>query len=88
MSMGALIAKYVSVQTKLAWIDETVGASFNVQKQLFDAILPNMLSLITVFVMIWLLKKGIKAQNLMFATMIICIILSLLGILGAPPVLG
>ena len=88
MSMGALIAKYVSVQTKLAWIDETVGASFIVQKQLFDAILPNMLSLITVFVMIWLLKKGIKAQNLMFATMIICIILSLLGILGAPPVLG
>ena len=88
MTMGALIAKYVNVTTSIAWIDEAADASFILQTDLFDALVPNLLSLLAVLMFLRFLKKGIKAQTLIWLTMAASIVLSLLGILGTPPTIG
>lgn len=85
MTLGALIPKFVNVTTSIAWIDADVGSSFRLQTDFFDAIMPGMLPLLTVFFMIFVLRKGVKSQRLMWITMIVSVILSVLGILGAVP---
>ena len=70
------------------WIDEAADASFILQTDLFDALVPNLLSLLAVLMFLRFLKKGIKAQTLIWLTMAASIVLSLLGILGTPPTIG
>ena len=52
----------------------------NVQEAL-DSILPSMLSLIAVFVMSRLLKKGVKPLTIMLCCLVLGVVCSFLGIL-------
>lgn len=83
LTMGALISNYVKVTTSVAWINET--SSFIMQKDVFDKIMPNMLSLITVFIFMKILSKGTKPSKVIWITMAIVILLSVIGILGPVP---
>ena len=83
LTMGALISKYVNVTTSVAWISET--SNFILQTDLFDKIMPNMLSLIVVFLFMKVLSKGVKPSKVIWITMAIGILLSIVGILGPVP---
>lgn len=86
LTMGALISRYVNVTTSIAWISET--SEFILQRDLFDRIMPNMLSLITVFMFMRILKKGVKPSKVIWITMGIVMLLAVLGILGPVPIIN
>jgi len=83
LTMGALISKYVKVTTSVAWISDT--SSFILQRDFFDKIMPNMLSLITVFMFMKILSKGTKPSKVIWITMIAVILLAVVGVLGPVP---
>jgi len=85
--MGAMIPKYVTVTTSVAWINPEVGSSFILQTGFFDRILPSLIPLLLTLWFWRLLKKGVSVQLLTYAVMIASIVLSFLGILGDVPTL-
>ncbi len=79
MVIGAMTVTMVTVTTPLTF---TIGQMEPIVLQdLFDAILPSMLSLITVFCVSHLLKKGFKLMHLMVAMLVAGVLLTLVGIL-------
>ena len=83
ITMGALISTYVKVTTSIAWISET--SSFVLQTDLFDKLMPNLLSLITVYIFLKILQKGVKPSKVIWITMLIVIVLAVIGVLGPVP---
>lgn len=84
MTMGAMIPKYVGLTTSLAWISDT--SSFILQTDVFDALMPNILPLLLTLFFLRIFNKGAKPSRVMWITMIVGGILSVLGIIGAVPV--
>ena len=83
VTMGGLIPKFVNITTSVAWLNDV--SSFVLQTDLFDAIMPNMLSLAAVFIYLGIFKKGAKPSRVIWISMAVAIALSLLGILGPVP---
>lgn len=63
MVMGGLVAKFVSLSTK---VDFNIGeAAFSLQSDLFDEIMPGLLPLLLTFLVLGMLKKGITPLKIM-----------------------
>ncbi len=71
--MGALIASYVSVRCGI--VISAAGSEFNIQTQLFDAIMPCLLPLLTTLGCYRLLKRGLSA-------VVVILIVVAVGIVG------
>ncbi len=76
--VGVLIANNMKVE--LAFAPTINGAVINFQ-QMFDTVLPGILSLCLWWVVVKLLKKGTSPMTLTFGIMGVCIVLSFFGIL-------
>jgi PTS system mannose-specific IID component len=67
--LSALAAQFITVATGLSFTVNTgtgtgaVKQTFNVQKQLFDALYPSLLPLITLLIVIWLFRRGVSAVS-------------------------
>lgn len=81
MVMGGLIANYVSVNCGLQVV--TSGSTFNVQTQLFDAVMPKILPLGFTMLTYWLMKeKRWTSIKVILLIVIIGVIGGLTGILA------
>lgn len=79
MVIGAMTVSMVAVSTPLT---VTIGNMDPIEIQtILDQILPGMLSLLTVFIVAKLLKKGVKVTPMMFILLIAGVILTVIGIL-------
>jgi len=76
--VGYMIASMVSVSTPLQF---DLNGSLIVVQDIFDAILPNMLPLATVFGCYALLQKGVKSNWLIIVLIIAGVLLHIIGIL-------
>ena len=75
--VGAMVAS--SVNVKLAWTIN-VGEASVVVLDILDSIIPGLLSIVLVFVLMKLIKKGYKPLTLVFGILIFSIVLAFLGI--------
>ena len=64
---------------KLAWTIN-VGEASVVVLDILDSIIPGLLSIVLVFVLMKLIKKGYKPLTLVFGILILSIVLAFLGI--------
>lgn len=78
--MGALIASYVNVNSGISFTAS--GVEFNLQTQLFDAILPKLLPLGVTFLCYQMLKKGYSAVKIILILVVIGVIGNFTGILA------
>ena len=68
--LGALGAQFVTVATGLSFSvtsgtgDAAVTESFSIQTDLFDALLPALLPLVTILILIWALRRGVSVVEL------------------------
>ena len=75
--VGAMVAS--SVNVKLAWT-LNIGETSVVLLDIFNSIMPGILSVALVFGMVRLIKKGYKPITLVFGILIISIVLAFFGI--------
>ena len=75
--VGAMVAS--SVNVKMAWTIN-VGEASVVVLDILDSIIPGLLSIVLVFVLMKLIKKGYKPLTLVFGILILSIVLAFLGI--------
>ena len=80
MVMGGLIANYVKVSCGLELV--TSGSKFNVQTQLFDAVMPGILPFGFTMLVYWLMNKRWTSIKIIILIVIIGIIGGLTGILA------
>lgn len=67
--MGGLISQFVSLKTTISF---AIGQqAFDLQTQLFDAIMPNMLPLAATLLVFWLLKKKVKSWKILLGLAIV-----------------
>ncbi|WP_373127985.1 PTS system mannose/fructose/sorbose family transporter subunit IID [Dielma fastidiosa] len=78
MMIGALSAQLVKVST--SWVINISGTELIVQNTL-DSILPGILPIALVFAVIALLKKKIAPVYIIFGMMILCVMLTFIGII-------
>lgn len=79
MVIGGMSVSMVSVTTPLTIAIEGIDP-MQVQ-ELLDTIMPGMLSLLTVFLVVWLLKKNVKVIHLMLILLLIGVLGTMIGIL-------
>ena len=79
MVIGGMSVSMVSVTTPLTIAIDGIDP-MQVQ-ELLDTIMPGMLSLLTVFLVVWLLKKNVKVIHLMLILLLIGILGTMIGIL-------
>ena len=75
--VGAMVAS--SVKIKLAWTI-TIGEASVVVLDILDSIIPGILSIVLVFGLMKLIKKGYKPITLVFGILVISIVLAFFGI--------
>ena len=75
--VGAMVASMVKV--KLAWTIQ-VGEASVVVNDVVNSIMPGLLSIVLLFVLMHLIRKGKRPSMLIFSIMIISLILAFLGI--------
>ena len=75
--VGAMGAS--SVKVKLAWTI-TIGEASVVVLDILDSIIPGILSIVLVFGLMKLIKKGYKPITLVFGILVISIVLAFFGI--------
>lgn len=75
--VGAMVAS--SVKVKLAWTIR-VGEASVVVADIFDSIMPGILSVLLVFGLMKLIKKGYKPITLVFGILVISVVLAFFGI--------
>ena len=75
--VGAMVAS--SVNVKLAWTI-TVGQTSVVVLDIINSIMPGLLSILLVFGLVRLIKKGHKPITLVFGILLISIVLAFFGI--------
>lgn len=79
MVIGSMTVSMVGVTTPLT---VTIGTMDPIEIQtILDQILPGMLSLLTVFIVAKLLKKGVKVTPMMFILLIAGVVLTVIGVL-------
>lgn len=78
MVLGVLVAQWVNVKTGLAL---TVGDKVLKVQEMLDGIMPSMLPLITTFVLVWFLRKGVTPNKLIIGIFVVALVLSLFKIL-------
>lgn len=78
--LGALVSNYVKISTPIVF--HLQNGDYALQTQLFDAILPGMLSLGGTLGVYTLLKKGVSSLKMVIILFAAGIALSLLGIIG------
>lgn len=76
--MGALTASYVNISTKLAF--GTGDNIISLQTDLFDAIMPKLLSLLVVLLCFKLFKKNLSPVKVMLIMMVAVGVLAAVGI--------
>jgi len=81
MVLGALVANYVSMSCGIV-IQQSADSAFNVQEQLFDAIVPNLLPLLMTLGCYKMLKKGLSSVKVLLIIVAIGVVGGLTGILG------
>jgi len=81
MVLGALVANYVSMSCGIQ-ISQSAESVFNVQEQLFDAIIPKLLPLLMTLSCYQMLKKGLSSVKVLLVIMAVGIIGGMTGILG------
>ena len=79
MILGGLIANNIPVKTALTY--SLQGMSTEVQGML-DSILPNLLSVATFGVVVYMLRKGWKPTKIMISLMLASVVLGFFGILA------
>jgi len=80
--MGALMCQYVKVKTPVSFTSKA-GVSFNLQTELFDALMPSVLPLIFTLFCLWLIsKKKVSVNKLLVVIIVIAAIGGFLGILA------
>lgn len=81
MVIGALIASIVKVNTVFQF---TVGENEIVFQELFDKVMPGLLSLLLTTLIYFILRKtnGKHASKLIFGIMVLAVILTYFGVLG------
>lgn len=77
--MGGMTSKYVSITTSLVFQNEYKEI---VIQDMIDSAVPGILTIGTVFIYLWLIKKNVSTNKLILGTMIIGILFSVLGIMG------
>lgn len=77
--MGGMTAKYVSITTTLKFVNEYKEIAI---QEMIDNAVPGLLTIGTVFIYYFLLKKKVKTSWLTVGTMVVGILLSVLGIMG------
>ncbi len=75
--IGSLVAQMVNVSTPFTL---KLGSAEIALQQVFDSIMPGMLSLAMVFGIIALVKKGVKPVVIVCGVMVMCILGAILGI--------
>lgn len=77
--MGALISQYVSLSTPLTF---AIGQSeFNLQSQIFDAIMPNILPLALTLLIYWLLgKEKWNTTKILILLLVVGLVCGFIGI--------
>ena len=75
--VGAMTATMVKV--KLNWTIN-VGQTSVVVLDVIDSIMPGILSIVLVFVLMKLIKKGYRPISLVFGILVVSIVLAFLGI--------
>lgn len=78
MVVGAMTATMVDITTKVQF---GVGESAMHLQEIFDTILPNMLPLLVTLGVLKLIKKGVKTNYILYGSLIIGMLLSILGIM-------
>ncbi|MDL2220266.1 PTS system mannose/fructose/sorbose family transporter subunit IID [Eubacteriales bacterium OttesenSCG-928-N14] len=76
--MGAMTAKYVNIATKLVFVSDL--SEISIQTMLDNAI-PGILPLLAVFTYYLCIRKKIHTNKLIFATMILGVLFSVLGVM-------
>ena len=79
ITMGALSASYVRVQTTIEFVDEEAGVTFKVQEKI-DQIMPNLLTFIYMIFLLVLQMKNVKTTTMMLITVAIALIGAVVGI--------
>ena len=77
LMVGAMVAS--SVKVKLAWTI-TIGEASVVVLDILDSIIPGILSIVLVFGLMKLIKKGYTPITLVFGILVISIVLAFFGI--------
>lgn len=75
--VGAMVAS--SVDVKLAWTIQ-VGETSVVVLDIINSVMPGLLSILLVFAMVKLIKKGYKPITLVIGILVISIVLAFFGI--------
>jgi mannose/fructose/N-acetylgalactosamine-specific phosphotransferase system component IID len=78
--LGFCGANWVNITTPLAFTQS--GSAFSIQKDIFDAILPGILSLAPILFTYWRLCKGRSFGKIMLLLFCMVIVLGALGIVG------
>ena len=77
MMMGYICAWQVHVN--LNWTINLAGLTTNVQTDILDMIMPNMLSIVVVFAVFGLMKKGVSVGKIIVGIFVLNIVMALLG---------
>lgn len=75
--VGAMVAGTVKINLALNW---TLGGSKLSIQSVLDSIMPGILSLLLLYGVVKLLKKGHKATGIVLGLLVLCIILAALGV--------
>ncbi len=78
--LGGLVSNFVNITTPIKITTST--STFVLQTDLFDKIMPGLLSIGTTLLIFWLVKRGVKSNKLVLIMFVVGIVASLLGILG------
>ena len=81
--LGGLVSNFVKITSSVKW--KTTALNFVLQTDLFDKIMPGLLSLIGAMLVFWLVKKGISPNKIILGLVVVGVVLNLLGILGPVP---
>ena len=79
ITMGALSASYVRVQTTMEFVDEEAGVTFKVQEKI-DQIMPNLLTFIYMIFLLVLQTKNVKTTTMMLITVAIALVGAIIGL--------
>lgn len=78
--LGGLVSSFVNITTPISLTTST--GTFSLQTDLFDKLVPGLLSIGMTMVVFALVKKGVKSNRLILYLFVIGVVGSLLGILG------
>jgi mannose PTS system EIID component len=82
--LGGLVGRFVNITTALRL--QLPQADFILQTDFFDKLVPKFLPITITLLMFWLLRKGVKSNQIIFGLFIAGLVLALLGVLGPVPV--